>query len=257
MSIDYAKPSPTNITIRPEPQTATNTNDAFWRKPIQKATLGDQSFAEMVEGKGGTDNGSAKSSPSFWGDDGFGLDDLIDLINPLQHIPIVSTIYRAITGDTIAAGPQLIGGAAFGGVVGAAVASGEIMFQQAAGGDIGSTVASAFQGEDATTNTAARDAYDKAPVKNQAQQAARVDIPTARLQPSPELESLDLTGASFTAQDVAQAAAAMPLPTRATSQDKSQTLLDLYSASRTKSQEAYAKSQGLITAQNAARDLKF
>ena len=31
----------------------------------------------------------------------FTFDDLIDVINPLQHLPIVSTIYRAITGDEI------------------------------------------------------------------------------------------------------------------------------------------------------------
>ncbi|HEY4164992.1 MAG TPA: hypothetical protein VGM59_18140, partial [Dongiaceae bacterium] len=38
----------------------------------------------------------------FFGADGkFGWDDFLDVINPLQHIPIVSQIYRAITGDQI------------------------------------------------------------------------------------------------------------------------------------------------------------
>lgn len=59
--------------------------------------------------------GAAPEGPAFWGEDGFGFDDLIDLINPLQHIPIISTIYRAITGDTIAPGPRMLGGALFGG----------------------------------------------------------------------------------------------------------------------------------------------
>ena len=44
---------------------------------------------------------------SAFGDDGFGFDDVLDAINPLQHIPIVSTIYRAITGDKIDVAPRL------------------------------------------------------------------------------------------------------------------------------------------------------
>lgn len=59
--------------------------------------------------------GGAPEGPAFWGEDGFGFDDLLDLINPLQHLPIISTIYRAITGDTIAPGPRMLGGAIFGG----------------------------------------------------------------------------------------------------------------------------------------------
>ena len=31
----------------------------------------------------------------------FTFDDFLDIINPLQHLPIVSMIYRAITGDNI------------------------------------------------------------------------------------------------------------------------------------------------------------
>ena len=58
---------------------------------------------------------AATEGPAFWGEDGFGFDDLLDLINPLQHIPIISSIYRAITGDTIAPGPRMLGGALFGG----------------------------------------------------------------------------------------------------------------------------------------------
>lgn len=52
---------------------------------------------------------------SFW--------DLLDVINPLQHIPVVSTIYREITGDTIKPIARLAGGALFGGIVGAGLAA--------------------------------------------------------------------------------------------------------------------------------------
>ncbi len=52
-------------------------------------------------------------------DDGFSFDDVIDIINPLQHIPVLSMFYRNVTGDTIKPFANIIGGAIFGGPVGA------------------------------------------------------------------------------------------------------------------------------------------
>ncbi len=48
---------------------------------------------------------------------------IFDAINPLQHIPIVSNIYRAITGDSISSFSNIVGGAIFGGPVGAGIAA--------------------------------------------------------------------------------------------------------------------------------------
>ena len=67
---------------------------------------------------------AARESDGFFGADGFGFDDFLDLINPLQHIPIISTIYREITGDTISDGARIFGGALFGGPPGFAAAIG-------------------------------------------------------------------------------------------------------------------------------------
>jgi hypothetical protein len=62
--------------------------------------------------------------PPFWGEDGFTFDDIVDLVNPLHHIPLVGSLYRSLTGDQIAAGPRIMGGALFaGGPVGAAIAA--------------------------------------------------------------------------------------------------------------------------------------
>ncbi len=44
--------------------------------------------------------------------------DFIDFINPLQHVPIVGTLYRSVTGDEIKEPVQIMGGALFGGGVG-------------------------------------------------------------------------------------------------------------------------------------------
>lgn len=52
----------------------------------------------------------------------FSFKDLLDTINPLQQIPVINWIYRAITGDRIALTPRLIGGALFGGPLGVLLA---------------------------------------------------------------------------------------------------------------------------------------
>lgn len=53
-------------------------------------------------------------------DQEFGFGDLIDMVNPLQHIPVVSHFYREITGDDIKPVAKIIGGTVFGGPAGAA-----------------------------------------------------------------------------------------------------------------------------------------
>lgn len=91
-----------------------------------------------VLGKGAEGGNKAqKGENGFWGEDGFTFGDLIDLINPLQHIPVVSTIYRAVTGDEIAPGPRMIGGALLGGVVGFSAAAVSAAIENETGKDIG------------------------------------------------------------------------------------------------------------------------
>ncbi|MEM9469850.1 MAG: hypothetical protein AAF988_06785 [Pseudomonadota bacterium] len=50
--------------------------------------------------------------------------DVVDVVNPLHHLPIVGTLYRGITGDEIKPASQIIGGGLFGGPIG--VTSGTI-----------------------------------------------------------------------------------------------------------------------------------
>lgn len=78
----------------------------------------------------------------FWStDEGPTFGEFLDIINPLQHIPVVSTLYRAITGDDIGTGPRVVGGMLFGGPVGALVAGVTALFEEASGGDIGEHIA--------------------------------------------------------------------------------------------------------------------
>lgn len=54
----------------------------------------------------------------FWGDDGFTFDDVLDMVNPLQHIPVASKTYQKATGDTASEGAKFVGGAVFGVLIG-------------------------------------------------------------------------------------------------------------------------------------------
>lgn len=72
-----------------------------------------------------------------FGEDGLTFFDVLDAINPLQHLPIVSTIYRALTGDTIAPIPRIAGGSLFGGLIGAVASAVNVLVEEISGSDIG------------------------------------------------------------------------------------------------------------------------
>lgn len=82
---------------------------------------------------------------------------LVDVINPLQHIPIVSAIYRHITGDEISPTAHFIGDALYGGVIGGAVAATDIAYQKTTGKDIGETVIASLSGGSKSAPGAAPD----------------------------------------------------------------------------------------------------
>lgn len=52
------------------------------------------------------------------GNDSIGFGDILDIINPLQHLPLVGWAYRHVTGDTIKPVSAMVGGAIFGGGIG-------------------------------------------------------------------------------------------------------------------------------------------
>lgn len=84
---------------------------------------------------------------SFW--------DFLDVINPLQHIPVVSTIYRELTGDQIKAPAKMAGGALFGGVIGFAASAADVILKEASGRDAGEHVMALFSDEEGAPEGAA------------------------------------------------------------------------------------------------------
>lgn len=82
----------------------------------------------------GQRSASAVGAPTgAWGGDGFSFGDLVDIVNPLQHIPVVSWAYRAITGDQIAPAAKLAGGGLFGGLPGLALGVADSLVTEATG----------------------------------------------------------------------------------------------------------------------------
>lgn len=79
------------------------------------------SVSELREARAAGSENEVLSAPKGgqpFGDDGFTFRDFLDIINPLQHIPLVSTIYRRLTGDTIDSGAKMVGDCLFGGPLG-------------------------------------------------------------------------------------------------------------------------------------------
>jgi hypothetical protein len=93
------------------------------------------------------ESASRQSPQTMAADNDFSFFDFLDIINPLQHIPVVSTLYREITGDTIKPGLQMAGGVMFGGVVGAIASLVNGVVQTETGRDIGGNIMLALRGE--------------------------------------------------------------------------------------------------------------
>ena len=85
--------------------------------------------------------------PSFW--------DLLDVINPLQHIPVVSNIYREMTGDQIGVGARLAGGTLFGGVIGLVASAVDCIIEEGTGQDTGGHMLALFRDEGGSAPTTA------------------------------------------------------------------------------------------------------
>jgi len=78
-----------------------------------------------------------KPASGLFGADGFTFGDLVDLVNPLQHIPVLGSYYRKWTGDDIAPAIRVAGGALFGGPLGAGLAAVGMVVERGVRGALG------------------------------------------------------------------------------------------------------------------------
>jgi hypothetical protein len=106
----------------------------------------------------------------------FTFDDFLDIINPLHHLPIVSFIYRAISGDEIKPAMRILGDIAYGGPTGFMSSCAQVLFEAIFGDDLGGTAIALITGGDNE--------------KAEGEKAAEVAV-----DPSAQLASTDPSGA--------------------------------------------------------------
>ena len=109
-----------------EPLTALPPPSMTPRRELEESPYSSESLAFDGEEPEGVWSG--EGGPSF--------SEFLDIINPLQHLPVISTIYRAITGDEIGLAPRVLGAALFGGPLGILLAGLSAAFEEVTGGNI-------------------------------------------------------------------------------------------------------------------------
>ncbi|NYZ13016.1 hypothetical protein HL658_10665 [Azospirillum sp. RWY-5-1] len=115
--------------------TDTTIDAAAAARPVQRDRAASASMPRNADGMP-----EAQADMSFW--------DVLDVVNPLQHIPIVNSIYRAVTGDEINAPARVMGGILFGGVIGGAAAIANAVLEQSTGHDLGGHMLASLGFED-------------------------------------------------------------------------------------------------------------
>lgn len=107
---------------------------------------------------------TAQANPSWWSrsgptgeadpsgpetggtDESLGFADFIDIINPLQHLPVIGTLYRELTGDTMSETARMAGGVVWGGPAGLVGALANTITERESGGDLGATALAMARG---------------------------------------------------------------------------------------------------------------
>jgi hypothetical protein len=87
--------------------------------------------------------GGAASSDDW----SFTFHDLVSIVNPLQHFPIVSTLYRKLTGDPIKPFERVAGDTLYGGWIGLVSSVANLVFEKETGKDFGDTVLAMVDGD--------------------------------------------------------------------------------------------------------------
>jgi hypothetical protein len=109
----------------------------------------------------------------------FSFHNLLQILNPLEHLPIVGTIYRAITGTHIGVPERIAGDALYGGLWGAVSGVADAAFEAITGKDFGSTVLALFTGSHRGTMVASKEKVTPAQLAALSQDSAPAATPDA------------------------------------------------------------------------------
>lgn len=153
---------------------------------------------------------SKDSKSSDWD---FSFHNLLSIINPLEHLPVIGTLYRTITGTHIGVPERIAGDALYGGLWGAVSGAADAVFEAVTGKDFGSTILALFTGHHhdkalASNAKAPAQTPDVQPTDMTADMTALqasldakgVDVDLARRAMSAYRKSIDLPGMALTTQ---------------------------------------------------------
>lgn len=119
---------------------------------VYPLSVGEQRYLDRLCGD------CATSEQALFGDS-LSFKDVLDVINPLQQLPIIGDIYRAISGDTISAGARIAGGFLLGGPLGLVASAANAGLESATGSDLGQHLYAMLGGSSGTKLASA--AYQK------------------------------------------------------------------------------------------------
>jgi len=154
--------------------------------------------------------------PHLWAQKGFTFHDLLDAINPLQHLPVISTVYRWITGDTIGNIPRIVGDALYGGIPGFVSGLFGVLVKEETGKDVGEhVVATLFGDSPSTPAVPAQNARQPELTTEQAAALTHTPIEASALAPLPAVAAAS-TAAAPAATTATTSAAPAPPPAATT-----------------------------------------
>ncbi len=99
------------------------------------------------------DPAEATTERAWFGDDGPTFDDLLDVVNPLHHLPIIGTVYRNLTDDRIDPAPRVAGGTLYGGPIGLIASLINTVVEGETGRDVTEHAYAFLTGDDETVPT--------------------------------------------------------------------------------------------------------
>lgn len=105
---------------------------------VKKGEAAPANFGQMVKDAAPADSAAEGAKEEHGGFLSF-IFGILDVINPLQHIPVISTIYRHLTGDEISPMARVAGDTLYGGPVGAALSLADVALEKTTGKDMGET----------------------------------------------------------------------------------------------------------------------
>ncbi len=118
-------------------------------KPEREQTAAEKTSTSVFSDRPLNSNPDAADVTPVEGGD-FELADMLDVLNPLQHFPIIGSVYRNFSGDTLSGSSRAMGGMVYGGPAGLLMGIGSAIFaQEHKGQDAGELILSRFQDQEA------------------------------------------------------------------------------------------------------------